>query len=218
MWPLLTGGGNLRISLRVFTVKFPSLVGGLFLESPGGNLPIWNALLRNTVCFQLVNRTKPCELMLTEKSLCPCFPVSVPPPPFPPRLCSDPEPGRQLFSPTHWRRGWILNWRYLAACQNNSKLHTCRLLASTDGKMTNVVFLAFSSWQAHQQLGSLLSLSVHKGLGFSLEAPRELSSFTTASNKQFPLEKVDFLARHGLWPPLHPLSHTGPLAVPWALI
>lgn len=47
-------------------------------------------------------------------------------------------------------------------------------------------------------------LLVHKGLGFSLEALRELSSFTTAANKQFPLEKVDFLTGYGLLPPLSP--------------
>ena len=45
-----------------------------------------------------------------------------------------------------------------------------------------------------------------------------LSSFTTASNQQLPLDKVDFLAGRGLWPLLYPLSHIGPLTLPGALV
>lgn len=59
-----------------------------------------------------------------------------------------------------------------------------------------------------------LSPSVHKGLDFSLEALRELSRFTTASNKQLPFEKVGFGVGHGLLPPLLPRPHPGPLALP----
>lgn len=63
-----------------------------------------------------------------------------------------------VFSHTLEERMNTKLW-YLAVCQNNSKPHTCRLLASGDGKMTKVVFLAFSSWQAHNWLVSLLQFT-----------------------------------------------------------
>jgi hypothetical protein len=59
--------------------------------------------------------------------------------------------------------------------------------------MTNIGFLFLTS----PLLATFLSPSVYKGLDFSLEALGELSSFTTASNKQLLLQKVDFLAGHG---------------------
>ena len=57
--------------------------------------------------------------------------------------------------------------RYLAVCQNNRKPHTCRLLASRAGEMTNIAFLALLT---STPLARFLSLSVHKGLDFSPEA------------------------------------------------
>lgn len=105
-----------------------------------------------------------------------------------------------------------LNCGIWLSCQSNSELHTCQPLASWDGKMTEAVFLAFSSWQAHYYLHSP---SVHRGLHFSLEALGELSSFTTASNKQLPFEKVGFLGEHGLLPPLRLLPFPTPSQEHW---
>lgn len=173
-------------------------------------LPRYNAFLRKTMCFQWsVN-----QIFATEDRRI-CLPV----PHSPISLCLSlslclPPPAsliswaRETAVFSHSLQERIrLNCGIWLSCQNNSKLHTCQPLASWNGKMTEAVFLAFSSWQAHYQLHSP---SVHKGLHFSLEALGELSSFTTASNKQLPFEKVGFLAEHGLLPPLRLLPFPSP--------
>lgn len=48
-----------------------------------------------------------------------------------------------VFSPTMKTQMHIKLW-FLAAFQNNKKLHTCQLLASRNGKITNFVSTAFS--------------------------------------------------------------------------
>lgn len=155
MWLLLIGltWFDLGIFLHLFTFKLQYIVYRLFLEPLWGNYP-YVMHLQEDHMFSVMNQTKPWNWW--EKNLFPC------PPPRPPRLSQSffpptplhslhPEPGRQLFSPTPEERR-ILNCGSWLSCQNNSKLYTCRLLASWEGKMTNVVSLAFSSWQAHHWL------------------------------------------------------------------
>lgn len=174
MWPLLTGLTSSMHLCIFWPWSFHILFVGYFWSHWGGTYPHgmhFSGRLRVFIWWikrSLVN--------CGEESVALFPPLSPPPLPPPSCLSSILSQGDSCFLPHTGGEDEFKLW-YLAACQSNSKLHTCRLLASADGKMTNVVFLAFWSWQAHHQLGSFLCLSVHKGLGFSLEAPRELKHF-----------------------------------------
>lgn len=95
--------------------------------------------------FSVLNQTKPCPLCWWRRSHLPLSLQTLSP------LLVSWARETAVFSWTREERMNTKLW-YLAACQNNRKLHTCQLLASRAGKMTNVVFLALSSWQAHHWL------------------------------------------------------------------
>lgn len=227
MWFLLIGltWCHLAILGHVFTFNLQSIVYGLFLEPLWGNSAHMQCISQADHVFPVMNQTNLLQLMLRGRIRLPAVPAPRPAPVFvclslvfplhPALLLASWARETAVFSHTPEERMNTKLW-YLAGCQNNSEPHTCRLSASRDGKMTRVVFLARSPWRAQHWLR--FSPSVHKSLDSSLEALRELSSFTTASNKQLPLEKVGFRAGHGLLPSLYWLSHTAPLPLPGALI
>ena len=120
----------------------------------------WNTFPRKTMCFQWWIKQSLAPDANREECISSClsFPVS------PPLVSWARETA--VFSRGREERMNAKLW-YLAGCQNNGKPHTCRLLASRAGEVTNGAFLALLT---STPLATFLSLSVHKGLDFSPEA------------------------------------------------
>ena len=135
----------------------------LFLDPLWGNYS-YGMHFPGRPCVFSDESNKALPLMLIEKNASPSVSVFLSLHPL------YPEPGRQLFSPAHGRRGWMLNWGIWLSVRT---IGNCTPVGSWQAGLVKWLTPSFPR-QAHHwlcfSLAMFLSPSVHKGLNFSLEA------------------------------------------------